>query len=231
LRRCFGSIYDANISLFAAITGGNDWMYYAELLRMIPGVEGEIYFISFAFYIGFCLVGMLNVVTGIFVDSAVCTRTEDEVVESYSEDQKRISEEVRRIFHEADVDNSGTLSIDELRAQLHNPWVKAYFSGLEIDCTDANIIFTLIDTDGTQRISIDEFVSGTMKLKGHARSIDVLSLMFDSVRFSVKFNMLCAYIEEQLLDMQQHINPNYEVQPKVFKSMKECMHNVERFRQ
>ena len=32
----------------------------------------------FIFYIGFCMVGLLNVVTGIFVDSAVCTRTEDE---------------------------------------------------------------------------------------------------------------------------------------------------------
>ena len=32
----------------------------------------------FLFYIGFSVIGLLNVVTGVFVDSAVCTRTEDE---------------------------------------------------------------------------------------------------------------------------------------------------------
>merc|ERR1712100_853853 len=127
------------VTLFSAITGGNDWMAYGELLREHVG---ETYFVLFAFYIGFCLVGMLNVVTGIFVDSAVCTRTEDEVVECFTEDQKRISEEVRRIFKEADEDMSGTVSLDELSNHLENPWVKAYFSGLDIDPSEARIIFT-----------------------------------------------------------------------------------------
>ena len=54
------------------------------------------------FYIFFCLIGLLNVVTGIFVDSAVCTRTEDEVVESYTEEQGRLCKEMKRIFADAD---------------------------------------------------------------------------------------------------------------------------------
>ena len=42
---------------------------------------GEFYFILFNFYIAFCVMGLFNVVTGVFVDSAVCTRTEDEIVQ------------------------------------------------------------------------------------------------------------------------------------------------------
>ena len=42
---------------------------------------GEFYFILFNFYVAFCVMGLFNVVTGVFVDSAVCTRTEDEIVQ------------------------------------------------------------------------------------------------------------------------------------------------------
>eukprot|EP00913_Durusdinium_trenchii_P016905 g15893.t1 len=51
-------------------------MYYGEVIRDLD--DNDLYFTIFLFYIGFCLVGLLNVITGIFVDSAVCTRTEDE---------------------------------------------------------------------------------------------------------------------------------------------------------
>ena len=83
----FGGIYETLVSLFSAVSGGNDWMNYGSILRAGPG---EVYFLVFVFYIFFCLVGLLNVVTGIFVDSAVCTRTEDEVVESFTEEQTRL---------------------------------------------------------------------------------------------------------------------------------------------
>ena len=45
---------------------------------------GEFYFVIFNFYIAFCVIGLFNVVTGVFVDSAVCTRTEDEIVQAPS---------------------------------------------------------------------------------------------------------------------------------------------------
>eukprot|EP00928_Gymnodinium_smaydae_P008418 TRINITY_DN13074_c0_g1_i3.p1 TRINITY_DN13074_c0_g1~~TRINITY_DN13074_c0_g1_i3.p1 ORF type:complete len:636 (+),score=158.63 TRINITY_DN13074_c0_g1_i3:153-2060(+) len=178
----FGSLYETMVSLFCVITGGNDWMEYGHRLRIIE--YGEVWFALLVFYVGFCLVGMLNVVTGIFVDSAVCTRTQDEVVDSYQEDLKATTETVKQIFMEADAQEAGKLTYAELVKQLRKPWVKAYFAGLAIDPSEAIIIFTLMDTDGNKEVSLEEFVEGTMKLKGHAKSIDVLSIMFDNVRFS-----------------------------------------------
>jgi len=201
----FSSLYDTIFALFCAITGGNDWMLYAELLR---GIDlGEVYFVLFAFYVGLSLVGVLNVVTGIFVDSAVCTRTEDEVVESWTEDQKRTADEVRRIFKEADRDFSGSMTYRELEKHLQNPWVKAYFSGMDIDASEAAIIFTLMDSDRDNEVTIDEFVDGTMKLKGHAKSIDILSVMYDNAKFQAKFSIFCSHVEDQLVDMKNLIIP------------------------
>lgn len=198
LNKHFGGLWEAMISLWCAISGGNDWWEYAELLRLFQ--YGEVYLLLFFFYVAFCIIGLLNVVTGIFVDSAVCTRTEDEVVESYQEDLKRTSEEMKRIFHEADEDGNGKLSFSELQARLEDPWVKAYFAGLDIDPSEVRTLFTLIDVDCSDELSIEEFINGTMKLKGYAKNIDVVSMMYDSSRFALKFDRLCKLLEERLTD-------------------------------
>jgi hypothetical protein len=196
MNKYFGSLFETMVSLFCSVTGGNDWMVYAELLRICK--PKELYFLCFAFYVVFTVVGLLNVVTGIFVDSAVCTRTEDEVVEQWKKDQTNTTETLRGIFKDADLDCSGTMTLKEFKTHLTNPWVRAYFSGLEIDPSDAVSIFTLIAKEGSTEVEIDEFVAGTMKLKGHAKSVDVLTLMYDSARQTLQLNKFMRYVEEQL---------------------------------
>jgi voltage-gated sodium channel len=213
----FGSLPDTMTTLFAAVTGGQDWMNYGDIVKEIGRHNGgDFYFYVFVFYIGFCFVGMFNVVTGIFVDSAVCTRTDDEVVQCWRDDLARTSEEVRNIFAAADVDSSGTMSIEELLEQLENPRVSAYFSGLEIDPSEAGIIFTLLDTDGDNQVTVDEFINGTMRLKGHAKSVDIMTMMFDQARFHSKFNKLCSYIEDQMRELRDAVVPGSTPAPRMF---------------
>jgi len=227
-QKAFGTLWETCVSLFSAVTGGNDWYYYAGILRRLGQDEhdltGEIYLMVFAFYVAFCTIGLLNVVTGIFVDSAVTTRTEDEVVDAFKDEMNNRQQEVRRIFTEAvgGDDEShhhgmkATLTYEQLKEQLDNPWVKAYFSGLEIDPNEAAIIFTLMDTDHNGRVSIDEFIDGTMKLKGSAKSVDMLLLMFDHVRFISKFNMLCSYLEDEMRSIKSVLLPGQWTEPKIF---------------
>ena len=229
----FGSLWETCVSLFGAVSGGNDWMFYAEFLRSMRqdqhDLTGEIYFAIFAFYVAFCTVGLLNVVTGIFVDSAVTTRTEDEVVDAFKDEMENRQQEVRRIFTEAvggdehdmhsphsHSKHKPSLTYEQLKEQLDNPWVKAYFSGLEIDPNEAAIIFTLMDTDHNGRVTIDEFIDGTMKLKGAAKSVDMLLLMFDHVRFISKFNTLCSYLEDEMRSIKSVIFPGARQSPKMF---------------
>eukprot|EP00931_Biecheleriopsis_adriatica_P073339 TRINITY_DN47641_c0_g1_i1.p1 TRINITY_DN47641_c0_g1~~TRINITY_DN47641_c0_g1_i1.p1 ORF type:complete len:630 (+),score=105.82 TRINITY_DN47641_c0_g1_i1:275-1891(+) len=218
----FGSLYRSGTSLFSAITGGADWMEYGHILKQLrqddSDLSGELYFVIFGFYVGFCAVGMLNVVTGIFVDSAVTTRTEDEVVDAFTDEMKRRCQEVRRIFHEADADEQGSLTFNQFKEHLENPWVKAYFSGLEIDPGEAAIIFTLMDTNCNGRVSVDEFIDGTMKLKGSAKSVDLLGLMFDNARFALKFNSLCSFVEEEFRFIKGVMAPGQVSDVRIFKS-------------
>lgn len=197
-------------------------MVYGELLRFVGG-NRETYFLVFVFYIGFCTVGMLNVVTGIFVDSAVCTRTDDEVVQNWKNDSQRTSDEVRSIFQAADKDASGTMSYEELAEQLENPRVRAYFSGLDIDPSEAGIIFTLLDTDGDNAVTVDEFIQGTMRLKGCAKSVDIMALMFDQAKFMTKFNKLCSFMEDHMRELKDEISPGSKPMPRTFRPLEDML--------
>ena len=73
----------------------------SSLSSFLPG-GGEFYFIVFNFYIAFCVVGLFNVVTGVFVDSAVCTRTEDEIVQGYLDEMKSMTESIKGFLKKAD---------------------------------------------------------------------------------------------------------------------------------
>lgn len=205
LASSFGNLYRTMITLFASITGGDDWMTAARQLRTLQA--GEFYFAMFCFFIFFCLIGLLNVVNGIFVDSAVCTRTEDEVVQHFRDDEQRTSEEIRRIFQQGDRDGSGSITLQELQLQVKHPWVKAYFAGLDIDPREASIIFTLLDTDNSGELSIEEFVAGILKMKGSAKGVDVLAIMFDHQRLALCFNTLCSYLEDELREIKEAVKP------------------------
>eukprot|EP00439_Symbiodinium_sp_Y106_P053100 s2835_g7.t1 len=60
---------------------------------------------------------------------------------------------------------------------VEDPWVQAFLSGLDIDISDARIVFTLLDVDGSGSLTVEdesttEFVDGAMKLKGPAKGIE-----------------------------------------------------------
>lgn len=70
---------------------------------------------------------------------------------------------------------------------------------------EAEIIFTILDGDKSKEIKIDEFVNGTMKLKGSATKLDLMALMYDQTRQNMKFDALCEFVEEELLDIKKRI--------------------------
>ena len=55
------------------------------------------------------------------------------------------------LFKKFDVDNSGTLSLQEFQQQIGNPYVEAYFRtlDLEIEGEDAKSVFEMLDFDNT----------------------------------------------------------------------------------
>jgi len=76
------------------------------------------------------------------------------------------------------------LSWDEFEEHLQNPQVSAYFASLELDVSHAHRLFQLLDTDGSNKVGLDEFLDGCLRLKGDAKSLDVNMLLFEMEKLS-----------------------------------------------
>merc|ERR1711972_77013 len=108
------------------------------------------------------------------------------------------TERIKTFFQEADLDKSGTLSWEEFRAHLENQKVRAYFQTLDLDVSQAHVLFELLDADGSNSVTIDEFLDGCMRLKGQAKSIDLNMLLYMNKKVFDQLSIFMRCYEQQL---------------------------------
>jgi len=191
----FGSVLSIMVTLFMSISGGRDWReFYSPLLNMntLAGV-------AFLIYIFFVVFGVLNVVTGAFVDSMrqVSQRDNDLVIEEELKKVNEFKSEIRLIFEEADVDGSGTLSWDEFESHLQDERVRAYFASLQLDIAEARALFVLLDVEETDEVPIEKFINGCLRMRGDAKSIDVNMILYENEKMLCKLTSFTDYAEEK----------------------------------
>merc|ERR1711924_53372 len=96
----------------------------------------------------------------------------DIVIHEELESQKKYLEQLRDVFDEMDQDDTGLVSLTEFEKSLDDEKVIAYFNYLKLDCSDARMLFQLMDFDLSEEVSINEFLQGCYSLQGEARSLD-----------------------------------------------------------
>eukprot|EP00927_Polykrikos_kofoidii_P059900 TRINITY_DN55003_c0_g1_i1.p1 TRINITY_DN55003_c0_g1~~TRINITY_DN55003_c0_g1_i1.p1 ORF type:complete len:724 (-),score=105.04 TRINITY_DN55003_c0_g1_i1:139-2310(-) len=174
----FGSVLATVSTLFQAIVGGIDWGSVLEGLKCV----GPAYVVLFHFYIAVTSMIVLNVVNGIFVQSAIeSAQCDSEQVLAHQIAEKHLYvERMKELFREIDPENSGSISLERLEAILEEPVVKSYFTMLELDLADAWTLFKLLDTTECGSVSLDNFADGCLRLRGGARRIDISNMMYSS---------------------------------------------------
>merc|ERR1712154_78840 len=133
-------------------------------------------------YIFFMYFGVLNVVVGAFVHTTqdAANKDREAIVTKELQEVQMYMDKVKEFFLEADVDQSGTLSWSEFKEHMKNNKVKAYFQALDLDVSQAHVLFDLLDPNSNDQVTIEEFIKGCVRLKGHARSIDLNMLLLQS---------------------------------------------------
>eukprot|EP00927_Polykrikos_kofoidii_P046967 TRINITY_DN41065_c0_g2_i1.p1 TRINITY_DN41065_c0_g2~~TRINITY_DN41065_c0_g2_i1.p1 ORF type:complete len:710 (-),score=121.01 TRINITY_DN41065_c0_g2_i1:26-1981(-) len=190
----FGSLAEVVLSLFMAVSGGTDWY---ELMSPLSDLS-QFYGWLFVFYIAFVLVGVMNVVTGVFVDSATQISQFDRdvrVQEQLAEEEKYMTQ-LRKVFEEADEDKSGTLNWKEFEQHLRDDRIAAYLSTLELDITEARGLYKLLDIDERDEVAIEDFISGCMRLRGHAKSIDLCTLLYENRKQARRWADFTTFVEK-----------------------------------
>lgn len=190
LRRMFGGIMPSHYTLFQAICGGVSWGEISDRLIKIHWSNGVI----FCFFVFFTVFSVMNIITGIFVDTATHAAHADreEVIQGQLESEDATLWQLRSIFNEADNESSGTITADEFEELLEDQRVKAHMRALGLEIHEARGLFTLLDMDHCGDVFIDEFVTGCMRLKGNAKTLDMQMLMYENKRM---FGKLMAFFD------------------------------------
>eukprot|EP00930_Biecheleria_cincta_P100521 TRINITY_DN92152_c0_g1_i1.p1 TRINITY_DN92152_c0_g1~~TRINITY_DN92152_c0_g1_i1.p1 ORF type:complete len:548 (-),score=80.11 TRINITY_DN92152_c0_g1_i1:34-1677(-) len=173
----FGRLGTSLLTLFMAMSGGAEWgEMYKQLERL-----GGFYCFLFLIYVTISIFAVVNVVTGVFVDSAMQINSQDKEVVVHEElrEKKKVLDELEFLFHELDRDGSGKLSREEFNLNLANERVLAYFTSLKLNINEAEMVFDLLDFDQSGELSIDEFIQGCYQLQGEASAIDTKMMQIE----------------------------------------------------
>jgi len=84
---------------------------------------------------------------------------------------------MKKIFDEADANGSGTINWHEFKAYLENPRVQAYLGTKQLNAFDARLFFDVLKDGRTDELDLEAFVVGCQRLKGQARSVDLLAVL------------------------------------------------------
>lgn len=183
LGQYYSSLFRSILSLYQAISGGVDWDDLVNpLIQEISPLIGLI----FTFYIAFSILALMNVVTGVFVESALKNAKEDS-------DNYMISH-ARNLFREAS-GNMGIIRWAQFEAMVGTDQMKEFFSHIGVDVSEAKSIFHLLDVDDSDEIDLDEFLSGCVRLRGPAKAIDVSCLMLETQQLAKRMSSHSSLVE------------------------------------
>merc|ERR1712232_1316659 len=132
----------------------------------------------YGLYIVFITLGVLNIVTGFFVDGTMQASLSgrEELIRQAAERKEQIAGMARDVFCVLDADGSGTLSKEELEACMCDETLEECLALLEIDERQAKVLFDIIAVDGDE-VPIDDFVDGVSKMTAPIKGVDVFSIL------------------------------------------------------
>lgn len=188
-RKPWNSLSSSMSALFAAASGGMDWVDLADPLFR----DGVQYYVIFFFYIGFFLFVLNNAMTSLFVQKLLANVANDEtfMVEDRLIRKSEYTRQIESLFKRMDTDNDGQVSFQDLCLSLHDKEMSAFAASLEIEEADLSACFSIITSNGAYRIDLENFVTGCIKLRGMAKSVDIIDVAIAQNNIAENLHKLC----------------------------------------
>lgn len=193
----FGTLPRALFTLFLAISGGVSWGEPAKALHIV----GSVYVGVFIGFIGIVYFGVLNVITGLFCQTAIDSASQDKdaVISAKAMQRETYKKNLKKLFQELDdfgqETPDGIFSLDELERYMEDARMKDHFAALDLELSDAWTFFKLLDYDEQGLMDIDRFIDGCLKLKGEAKSLDINTMLYEHKWLLRKVGNLISLVE------------------------------------
>jgi len=168
----YGGVTTTFHHLFEATTGGNDWsIYYRPLVE-----TGFINCGIFYFFVAFTQIAVLNIILGVFVDTAMKSMTgnREELMQEFADQQKQMESDLREMCICADADKDGKLSEAEWKAALKDNRMITYLETMGWRLSEMRDLIYLMGSGAEDHgVDIDTFVRSSMRFKGAASCFDM----------------------------------------------------------
>lgn len=190
----YGTFSRSILTMFE-LTLGN-WMPPTRALVENISEFYMIFFLLHKFIIGFSVV---SVITGVFIQETFEVATSDDqiMLNNKARAIRKYEKKMSDLFKHADEDGSGSLDQEEFVEVMHDPSVRKWLSSMGLDVHDVATLFELVH-GGDGHITAHELVTSSTKLRGGARSIDLITHMTEFR----KSHALLEQVHESLLTLQ-----------------------------
>merc|ERR1712032_1414 len=136
---------------------------------------------------GFAVIGVIQSV--IMKETFKVAEQDDQIMLWSQERQVKVyTKKMRDFFVRADTHHDGKITMEEFRKVMEHEQIRTWLASMEVNASDVDQMFALLDTSKNGALEIEELVKGINRLKGAARSIDLVAMMdmqsrfFDQVR-------------------------------------------------
>jgi Ca2+-binding EF-hand superfamily protein len=191
----FGDLLKSMFTLFQLMTLDT----WADLIARPIMKESPELGLFFVFFVTVAVFVVMNLITAVIVENAFAIAKDDQEQAAKMNERNKIRElkSLSELFQEIDIDGSGKLTKKEFVTALGNPRVTHKLLLLEMTKEDLTEAWELLD-DGDGELDITEFASGLRRMKGEAKSKDVL----DTVRRTQTSFETMATLQKQIKELE-----------------------------
>mmetsp|Transcript_63 Transcript_63/g.210 ORF Transcript_63/g.210 Transcript_63/m.210 type:complete len:555 (+) Transcript_63:2-1666(+) len=171
----WGTFVRAYVSMFEITTA--NWGPQCWRLMNALGEPWGVFFVLYKCTFGFAV---LQVITSVFVQQTFKITNNDEqvMIKEHMKASEMRMKSLDRLFCKLDKSGDGVLTWDEYSEIVTDPHIKAWFATLDVDASELEELFSLLD-DGYGQIHRNDFTSAIKKVKGNARAMDLVAVQGD----------------------------------------------------
>lgn len=195
----YGSALRAWLTMFEITFAPGAW---AKVGRPLMEEVHGAYSLFFVAYVAGVTFAIIRVITAVFLRETLQVASNDSelAIASKLTQKNKYKKEVQQLFTAADKSGDGHVSLPEFEQILENPNVKTWLSVLELEVHEVDGLFHLLD-NGDGYITFEEFLAGVVRLKGAARSVDVMTMLYENQKMTTRILQL----QEDILNIRNRL--------------------------
>lgn len=184
----YGTLSSSFLALVSTLTGAKSWSQLGDPLLKVSLLGAVL----LGLYGIFITLGMLNVITGIFVQSVDRATQMDHqrVIAQEFETAGSRTNLVRLLLAKQKPAGlcEGIFTIDTLLGCAKRSELQSFLSFFGLSLIEACGVFKILDQDGDGSVQIDEFLLNCMRLSGPSKGVDICTLMAERKRMTEAFH-------------------------------------------